>query len=133
MHKGRLLNQDWETIDVAIRQLEEAWRRAPQPDIRSLVPTADNPLRLRVLAELIKADQECRWKAGIRTKTEDYLRAWPELLDRVSIILDLLDGECLTRAMLSALPTDEELRSRFPDLAEQVDLSRLAAIVRDGG
>ena len=51
----------------------------------------------------------------------------------MSVVLDLLDSECLTRAMLNALPTGEELRSRFPDLAEQVDLSRIAAIVREGG
>jgi hypothetical protein len=123
----------WEAIDAAMRQLEEAWRHAPQPDIGSLVPPAENPLRLRELMELIKADQECRWKSGIPTKIEEYLHDWPELLGQVHVILELLGGECLTRAMFGAMPTYQELRSRFPDLAEQVDLSRIAAIVRDGG
>ena len=124
---------DWEIIDAAIRQLEEAWRHAPQPDVGSLVPPAGNPLRLRVLVELVKADQECRWKLGIPTKIEDYLRAWPELSGQTGVILELLDSECLTRAMFGTVPTYQELCSRFPALAEQVDLSRIAAIVRDGG
>jgi hypothetical protein len=129
----RLSDADWETIDAAIRRLEEAWRHAPRPDIGSLGPPADNPLRLRVLVELVKADQECRWKSGTPTKIEDYLRDWPELAGQASVIPELLDSECLTRAMFGAMPTYEELRSRFPNLAEQVDLSRIAAIVRDGG
>ena len=127
-----LSDSDWETIDAALRQLEKTWRHAPQPDIGSLVPPTDNPLRLRVLVELIKADQECRWKSGIPTKIEDYFHDWPELLGQVSVILELLDNECLTRAMFGATPTYQELRSRFPDSAEQVDLSRVTAIVRDG-
>jgi hypothetical protein len=127
----RLSDADWETIDAAIRRLEEAWRHAPRPDIGSLVPPAGNPLRLRVLAELVKADQECRWKSGISTKIEDYLHDWPELAGQASVILELLDSECLTRAMFGAMPTCEELRSRFPDFAEQVDLSRIGTIVRN--
>jgi hypothetical protein len=128
-----LSDADWEAIDAAVRQLEETWRYAPQPDIGSLVPPADNPLRLHILVEQIKADQECRWKSGIPTKIEYYLDAWPELLGQVSVILELLDSECLTRAMFSDMPTYEELRIRFPTLAEQGDLSRIAALVRDGG
>jgi hypothetical protein len=121
----------WETIDVAIRQLEEAWRHTSQPDIANFVPPAGNPLRLRVLVELIKADQECCWKSGIPTKIEDYLHAWPELLGQVRLIVELLDSECLTRAMFNAMPTCEELCSRFPTLGEQVDLTRIAAIIHD--
>ena len=124
---------DWEIIDAAIRQLEEAWRHAPQPGIGSLVPPAGNPLRLRVLVELVKADQECRWKSDIPIKIEDYLHAWPELLGQEGVILELLDSECLTRAMFGVMPTYQELRARFPALAEQVDLSRIEAIVGNGG
>ena len=105
----------------------------PTGYIGFLILRADNPLRLCVLAELIKADQECRWKLGIPTKIEDYLRDWPDLPGQESVILELLVGECLTRAMFVAMPTYQELRSRFPDLAEHIDLSQIAAIVRDGG
>lgn len=129
----RLSDAAWDTIDVAIRQLEEAWRRAPQPDIGPWIPPVGNPLRLRVLVELIMADQECRWKSGIPTKIEVYLHDWPELLGQERVVLELLNSECLTRAMLDTLPSGEELRSRFPAFGAQVDLSRIAAIVRDGG
>ena len=77
-----LSDADWETIDTALQQLEEAWRRASQPDIGSLVPPVGNPVHLRVLVELVKADQECRWKSGVPTKIEDYFHAWPELSAR---------------------------------------------------
>ena len=40
----------------------------PQPDIDPWIAPVGNPLRLRVLVELIKADQECRWKWGIRPR-----------------------------------------------------------------
>jgi hypothetical protein len=123
----------WEAVDTALRQLEDAWRHTPQPDIASFVPPAGNPSRHRVLVELIKADQECRWKAGIPSKIEDYLHDWPELLGQARVTLELLDSECLTRAMLNAAPTYQELHSRFPALAKQIDLSRIAAIVRGGG
>ncbi len=86
-----------------------------------------------MLVELIKADQECRWKSGIPTKIEDYLHDWPELLGQERAVLELLNSECLTRTMFSAMPAYEELCSRFPTLGEQVDLSRIVAIIRDGG
>ena len=128
-----LSDADWDAIDKALRQLEEAWRRASQADIGSLVPPAGNPLRLRVLVELIKVDQECRWKSGTPTMLEDYLHDWPELLGQEGIILELLESECLTRAMFGAMPTHQELCSRFPALAEDVDLRRIAGILRDVG
>ncbi len=129
----RLSDAAWDTIDVAIRQLEEAWRQAPQPDIGPWIPPVGNPLRLRVLVELIRVDLECRWKSGVPTRIEDYLHDWPELLGQERVVLALLDSECLTCAMFSTLPTGEELCSRFPTLGGQVDLSRIAAIVRGGG
>jgi len=89
------------------------------------VPPPGDPLRLRVLAELIKVDQECRWKSGIPTRTEDYLRDWPELLGRAKVIVELFDAEYLARAMVNAMPTSDELRTRLPILCEQIGLSRI--------
>jgi len=115
----------WDAIDQAVWQLEEAWRHASRPDIEAFVPPPGDPLRQQVLVELIKVDQEHRWKSGVPTKTEDYILDWPELRGRAKVIAELLDAECLTRAMLNVTPTCQELRARFPILCEQIDLSRI--------
>ena len=122
----------WDVIDKAVWQLEEAWRHAQQPNISLFVPPWGNPLRQRVLVELIKVDQECRWKSGIPTRTEDYLRAWPELSSRANVIAELLESECLTRAMLNAMPTCDELLARFSILSKPIGQWRIEVEAKHG-
>jgi len=59
------LDEDaWQLVSERVRQLEASWRDGRNPDFAELVPATGHPGRLRVLVELIKVDQEMRWKSG---------------------------------------------------------------------
>lgn len=121
---------EWSLVDDALEGLEESWRKAGQPDLAQFLPPPGHALREQVLVELIKVDQECRWRAGEKRLLEAYLAEWPELCSWPSAVRELLEAECLTRASLDAVPTGEELESRFPGIAGQIDLSAIAAQVQ---
>ena len=115
----------WPAVEGAVQQLEERWLAGEPATISEYLPGLESPFRRRVLLELIKVDQEFRWK-GVEPKlTEAYLREWPDLGTEPEVICELLEAECLTRAVLGQLPTPEELTERFPDLADQIDLQRV--------
>ena len=103
--------------------MEQAWRADPEPKLLQFVPTSNHLLRLPTLAELIKVDQEIRWRRGKPKKLEGYLDEWPELRDQPQLIAELLAAECLTQAVLDKkVPAVEELRSRFPAICGLIDL-----------
>ena len=58
----------WGVIHNAVEQLEKAWRAGSPPPFPNLPPPGE--LRQRVLVELIKVDQECRWQVSDRKKIE---------------------------------------------------------------
>jgi serine/threonine protein kinase/Tol biopolymer transport system component len=117
----------WNTLDEAVRRLEETWAATPDPGFESLVPSPDDPLRQRVLVELVKVDQEYSWRSGGCRTVEAYLAQWPEL-GRADTVVELLNAECLTRATLAKLAKPDELRSRFPaEIAARIDLAAIQA------
>ena len=125
---------DWTRLDAAVGQLEESWRTSSDATLGQLVPPCGDPLRDPVLIQLIKIDQEYRWRAGRRKLLEAYLADWPELSNRSQAVVELLEAECRTRAILEGLPAAEELQSRFPQVAGQVDLVSIAnSAEREGG
>ena len=120
-------DQSWAVLADAVGELEQSWQSDAATDIGQLVPTVANPLRRRVLVELVKVDQEFRWERGEQRRVEDYLADWPELGGKDTILVELLEAECLTRAVLDFVPTVEELRSRFPAIHERVNLHQISA------
>jgi len=125
---------DWTRLDAAVGQLEESWRTASDATLGQLVPPCGDPLRGPVLIQLIKIDQEYRWRAGRRKLLEAYLADWPELSNRSQAVVELLEAECRTRAIFESMPALEELQSRFPEVAGQVDLVSIAKNAeREGG
>jgi serine/threonine protein kinase len=116
----------WRFLSQSVQQLEQSWASgAPRP-LAELLPAPDQTYRRRVLLELIKVDQEYRWKCGSPQATEAYLEEWPELGRDDEVILELLEAECVTRAILDQLPAREELAERFPVVGAHVDLSAIA-------
>ncbi len=114
-------------LDEAVEGLETSWLLGGTGDIAALAPPLGHPLRERVLIELVKVDQEYRWRSGQRRLLEAYLAEWPELGQKEDIVCELLRAECLTRATLDTLPTPEELESRFPEVSRGIDLNAIAA------
>jgi serine/threonine protein kinase len=80
---------------------------------------------LCVLKELIKVDQECAWQSGIRRPIEEYLSRWPEIAASEPICLELIRAECLTRSIFDEAPSASEIRNRFPEFADRLNLSEI--------
>jgi tRNA A-37 threonylcarbamoyl transferase component Bud32 len=113
-------------VHRAVERFEALWRSSPFPELSELVPDRTDPLRLRILVELITVDQELRWDAGKKTLLESYLERWPELQQELELKSELLEAECRSRGYLGDLPSWEELKKRFPDIDGRIDLSRIA-------
>lgn len=55
---------EWGLLDGAVQKLEGAWSTKADPGFANLVPPASDPLRQRILVELIKVDREFSWRWG---------------------------------------------------------------------
>lgn len=122
-----LTHDEFTAISNAVHEFEALWQQTRNPAIEPFLPAAGDPLRLRLLIELLRIDQEHRWERGEHRLLEQYLQDWPELASQPAAIQELLDAECLTRFCLEDSPTRDELRQRFPQFADGVDLDRLRA------
>jgi hypothetical protein len=122
-------DQTWLIVDSTAARFEQAWSTVVYPALQTFVPPGALS-RQRVLIELIKIDQEHRWRIGQRKPLEEYLCDWPELNDDRDAISELLAGECLTSAVLGIPPSFRDLRARFPDLCETIPLAQILAEAR---
>ena len=116
----------WNAVDDAVRRLERAWKSAPSPKFPDMPPPG-SALRGRMLVELVKVDQELRWQSGKpqRKRLKEYLCEWPELSEKPEVLAELVEAECVTRTIFGDLPTLDELRSDFPQVAGQIDLAKI--------
>src|SRR5262245_59693032 len=115
--------EDWSALKDAIKQFEDAWRQGPRPRIDDFLPTGD-PLRARVLNELVHIDLELRLKAGEAARVEEYLARYTELAADQAVALELIAAEHeLRRRREPGLAVGEYLL-RFPqypaELAKQI-------------
>jgi len=124
---AKLDDQSWASLGDAVERFEASWQTTPGAELAPFVPSSGGPLRKRVLIELIKVDQEYSWRSGERRTLEAYLSDWPELRSNREAVVELLEGECLTRTVFDGLPTLDELRSRFPKLCHEIDLDAIDA------
>ena len=120
-------DQVWDVVDEAVRRIEHARRAGKDADLTDILPSRDDPQREQVLLTLIKVDQEDRWRHGERKTLEAYLQEWPELANKPKLLAELLEAECTTRALVDAVPDGEEIRARFPDICQQLDLPQIQA------
>jgi predicted ATPase len=107
----------------AVKRFETGWRQGPRPTINAYLPI-DDPLRRRVLIELVHIDLELRLKAGEAARVEEYLACYPELAGDRPAILALIVAEHELRRRREAGLTLEEYLQRFPqyraELPEQI-------------
>lgn len=123
-------NQNWSTLTAAIEGFEQAWQATSHPHFASFLPAGPATLRQRVLVELVKVDQEYRWKCGEQRTLEAYLAEWLELQAVPGAVVELLSAECLTRAIFDTLPTRIELCARFPEASQSIDLAEIETIAQ---
>lgn len=120
-------DQVWDVVDRAVRRIEEARQAGKEADLTDILPSANDTQREQVLLTLIKVDQEDRWRHGERKTLEGYLQEWPELANKPELVVELLEAECTTRALVDAVPDGDEIRARFPHIYQQIDLPQIQA------
>jgi predicted ATPase len=111
------LADDWVALKDAVKHFEHVWHQTPRPRIDDYIRMND-PLRSRVLIELVHIELELRLKAGEAARVEEYLVRYPELTEDRKITIELIAAEHeLRRRGESDLSIDEYLH-RFPQYRE---------------
>jgi serine/threonine protein kinase/predicted ATPase len=124
-------SEDWSALKDAIRRFEDAWRQGPRPALEVYLP-AGEPLRSRVLIELVHIDLELRLKAGDAARVEEYLARCPEVAGDSAITLELIAAEYeLRRRRESGLKLDEYVH-RFPQYGGELPMQIAPPTVRAG-
>jgi serine/threonine protein kinase/predicted ATPase len=122
--------EDWLPLKDAVRRFENGWRQGPRPVIDDFLP-ADDPLRCRVLIELVHIDLELRLKAGEAARVEEYLTRYPELTRDQAVPVALIATEHELRRRQESGLSIEEFLQRFPQyrsgLWEQIARPTVAA------
>lgn len=124
--------EQYDFLEEVVFRLEESWRTRGDAEIADLLIAPEHPLRVRLLVDLIKVDQEYRWELGRRKRLEDYLEDWPELRENSGTLQELLGAECQTRAYLGDIATEAELHKRFPSIADRIDLESISGLAKAG-
>ena len=115
-------------LSDADRRVLEDWRqefdRAWEPQllagrVRQLPPPGD-PLRLLLLAELLKIDLRHHWHDGRRVRVESYLSAYPELGTADTVSVDLIQAEVEARRQRGETPDLTKFAARFPRQFEEL-------------
>jgi predicted ATPase len=108
-----LLGEEWFALKDAIRRFESSWRQGQSPVIEDFLPPGE-PLRRRVLIELVHIDLETRLKGREAVRVEQYLARYPQLAGDRDVILELITAEHEIRRRHEVGLTLEEYRQRFP-------------------
>src|SRR4051794_32740706 len=110
---------DWSALKCAVKRFEDAWRDGPRPAIDDFL-SAGEPVRSRLLVELVHVDLELRIKAGEDLRVEEYLARYPELARDPSVALGLIVAEYeLCRRHERGLCLDDYLQ-RFPQYRDEL-------------
>ena len=117
----------YDLLIEAIDGLEQSWRSLDNAELAEYLPALQHPHRVRVLTELIKIDQEYRWKSDDQKPLEQYLKEWPELTEHRAVIVDLLRAECVTSERFGKRPRYPDIKRRFPEHHKDVNLLKVHA------
>jgi eukaryotic-like serine/threonine-protein kinase len=104
-----------------VRRLLRLWQEGHQPDIVSFL-AGEGDLDTAQVAEILRADQRKRWRAGSGVPAEWYLERFPALFDEQDLALDLIHSEFLLREALGQSPDLKDYVSRFPRYAESIQV-----------
>jgi hypothetical protein len=109
-------------------RLEELWAAGQRPDLGAFL-AAVGAVSVDTLLELLRVDQEARWRADEHPRAEDYLVAYPAVGNDPERAVELIFGEFLLREEIGQPVSADELANRFPAhavrLRRQIELHRV--------
>ncbi len=118
-HLAALDSQQWSELERVVERFEDAWRSGRTPALAEYVPR-EGAGHAAVLLELVATDLEFRWRRGLATTAEAYLREFPELSGDSDAIVHLAVCEFIARRQAGSAADPAEFIGRFPDVAEEL-------------
>jgi serine/threonine protein kinase len=112
---GTLRSGDWQRLQDWVERFEDAWQGADTVDLEKFLPSAEDALRVTVLAELVKSELEIRCRRGQAVRLDAYLERFPELTRAPDLLPRLLYEEYRVRQMHGDRPALTTYQLRFPD------------------
>jgi hypothetical protein len=114
---GPAAPEGWTGPETVISRFERVWHLGGRLDIDAALAWLPAGERPTALVELVHVELELRLKAGEVARVEDYLRRYPELAARETVLLGLVGAEWRLRSGLEPRPSREEYFARFPACA----------------
>jgi hypothetical protein len=112
--------EDAQHLGRLSRQLLRSWADGKGADLRALVGSVSDSLRLTFLCELIRTDLEMRYRHQRPILLEEYVRQFPSLLSTKTVTPELIFEEWRARRLYSDAPPLESYRARFPDQFDRI-------------
>ena len=103
-----------------IARFEQLWSEGQTPRIEDFLPNDD--ARVAVIAELVAAELEFRFKLKQDPKLEEYLARFPELVERKNLAIQLAKEEFRRRKQRFEQVIPSEFSLRFPALAPELEM-----------
>lgn len=108
-------------VESTVSRFENAWRAGQTPCIDEFLPGPEREDD-RILAELVFTDLEYRIKAGESILVESYFERFPQLINDLTLVLDLIEKEYQLRKRREADIGVNEYLNRFPQYREALFL-----------
>lgn len=115
---AQLKKEERQRIQEIAALFEVAWskveNKSQAANLEKYLPPANDPLRSRVLQELIKVDLEFRWRRGQAIGLEAYLKKFIDLGSSRTLSPLLIYEEYRVRQMFGDKPDIDTYQNRFP-------------------
>jgi tetratricopeptide (TPR) repeat protein/tRNA A-37 threonylcarbamoyl transferase component Bud32 len=108
-------------LETIVRRFEAAWLRGQRPDLDAVLSGLTGTDRTAALVELVHAELELRLKAGEPARVEDYLRRYPELSGKTTVVKSLIEAEYRQRLREKPVLPLQEYQIRFPELWSELE------------
>jgi serine/threonine-protein kinase len=118
-HASELPSEDWLPWEEALQRFERAWANGERPEIDAYLLSCAAG-RGAALIEFVHTDLEYRIKAGEAARVGEYLGRYPELLQDLPAVLELITTEYKLRRRREPGLTPDEYFERFPAYREEL-------------
>jgi serine/threonine protein kinase/Tfp pilus assembly protein PilF len=100
-------------FDGYIAAFELAHHEGSRPNLADFLPPVGNPLREKVLPELVRVDLEWSWRSGRPRRMEEYQQAFPELFSDPAIVAEIAFEEYRQRCLAGDNASPDEYNRRY--------------------